>query len=102
MRLKHGSGWLAECLGREYPQPTRTCFLPPCLADADLKAALYKDLGIVVSPTAIMASNTSGLEIGWLAGHFGRRDNVIGLHYFNPVQIMQASTHRMNGACACT
>lgn len=57
--------------------------------DADLKAKLYSNLRNVLNTTTILASNTSGLEINWLGEKFGRKQQVVGLHYFNPVQIMR-------------
>jgi 3-hydroxyacyl-CoA dehydrogenase len=64
--------------------------------DAEMKARLYKSLAGVMggsasssSSSSILASNTSGLEISWLADQFGSRNRVVGLHYFNPVQVMK-------------
>jgi len=57
--------------------------------DADIKAKLYTDLSKILNTKTILASNTSGLEINWLATKFGRQQQVVGLHYFNPVQIMR-------------
>lgn len=57
--------------------------------DWQLKKALYNGLHANLSPTAILASNTSGLLIGDLAREFGDPSRVLGLHYFNPVALMQ-------------
>ena len=37
---------------------------------------------------AILASNTSSISITWLAGQTGRPEQVVGLHFFNPVPVM--------------
>lgn len=55
----------------------------------EIKTPLYKDLAAITRPDAIIASNTSGLPIGAMANITGRHATTIGLHYFNPVQIMQ-------------
>jgi len=70
------------------------------LADADLvieavpevlsiKEAIYKSLAPVLKPDAILASNTSSISITKLAARSGRADKFIGLHFFNPVPMMQ-------------
>ena len=56
--------------------------------DWALKQKLYRGLATQLSPTTILASNTSGLLIADLAREFGHPERVIGLHYFNPVPLM--------------
>lgn len=57
--------------------------------DASVKKSLYKELGAIAKPETILASNTSSLPIDMMAQASGRPSQVIGLHFFNPVQIMQ-------------
>ena len=57
--------------------------------DMDVKKKLFKELGTFVKPSGILASNTSSLRIGPMAEASGRPDRVVGLHYFNPVQLMK-------------
>ena len=59
------------------------------IEDLALKEKLYTDLGRVLSPDCIIASNTSSLPIGAMAGYCGRPSHMIGLHFFNPVQLMK-------------
>ncbi|RHY07727.1 hypothetical protein DYB36_001128 [Aphanomyces astaci] len=70
--------------------------LAPCdlvieaiIEDTDIKKSFYKELGQIVKPSGILASNTSSLPIGDFAGSSGRADKVVGLHFFNPVQLMK-------------
>lgn len=42
-----------------------------------------------MQPGAIFASNTSSFRIELMAGPSGRPDRFVGLHFFNPVQIMK-------------
>jgi len=59
------------------------------IEDIALKEKLYAEIGSVVSDNCIIASNTSSLSIGKMAGYCGRPAQMCGLHFFNPVQLMQ-------------
>jgi len=52
--------------------------------DIGVKTALFKRLGEVCRPDALLASNTSSLPLSDLAAASGRPGRVIGLHFFNP------------------
>lgn len=55
----------------------------------DLKLNFYKTLGPLVKKDAIFCSNTSSLQITQMAKVSGRPEKFVGLHFFNPVQIMK-------------
>jgi len=55
----------------------------------DLKFRIFEDLARVVPPHAILATNTSSISITAIAARTGRPDKVIGMHFMNPVPIMQ-------------
>ena len=55
----------------------------------ELKIGFYKSLGQLINPNCIFASNTSSLEITSMGKASGRPDKFVGLHFFNPVQIMK-------------
>ncbi len=57
--------------------------------DLDLKNTLWKDLDAVCGPATIFASNTSSLTIAAMAASTRRGDRFVGLHFFNPVPLMQ-------------
>ena len=57
--------------------------------NADLKLDLFKRLGLLCKPEAILASNTSSISITKLAAASGRPAQVIGLHFMNPVPVMR-------------
>jgi len=70
------------------------------LADADViieaiiekmepKKALLKELDGLCKESTIFASNTSGLSITELGAATNRPDKVVGMHFFNPVPVMQ-------------
>ncbi|MEU6912906.1 3-hydroxybutyryl-CoA dehydrogenase [Streptomyces olindensis] len=56
--------------------------------DERAKTALFRQLGEVTGPEAVLASNTSSIPIARLAAAAGRPETVIGLHFFNPVPVM--------------
>lgn len=55
----------------------------------DVKQDLFARLDEVVSSsTAILASNTSSIPITQIAGATRRPESVLGMHFFNPAQVM--------------
>ena len=69
-------------------------------ADADLvieavfeemgvKEAVFRQLDAVAKPGAILASNTSYLDIDRIAGFTQRPQDVLGLHFFSPANVMR-------------
>lgn len=57
--------------------------------DTALKFKLFSDLDRVASPGAILASNTSSISITEIAARTRRPDHVIGMHFMNPVPVME-------------
>ncbi len=55
----------------------------------DLKFKIFGELEAVASPGAILATNTSSISITEIAGRTKRPDQVIGMHFMNPVPVMQ-------------
>lgn len=59
------------------------------IEDIDIKKTLFADLGRIAKPTAILASNTSSFAVTEMAAASGRPERFVGLHFFNPVQLMR-------------
>jgi 3-hydroxybutyryl-CoA dehydrogenase len=55
----------------------------------DIKADLFRALDRILPASAILATNTSSISIMKLAAQTGRSAQVIGMHFFNPVPVMQ-------------
>jgi len=55
----------------------------------ELKQSLMRELEALVDTNCIFATNTSSLSIGEIASAASRPENVIGMHFFNPVHIMR-------------
>ena len=54
-----------------------------------VKQSLFQELDGLLGAEAILASNTSSISITKLAATTKRPDRVIGMHFFNPVPVMQ-------------
>jgi 3-hydroxybutyryl-CoA dehydrogenase len=54
-----------------------------------VKAEIFRDLDRILSADAILATNTSSISITKLAAQTERPEKVIGMHFFNPVPVMQ-------------
>lgn len=59
------------------------------IENMDLKKYLYKKLGDACKSDTVFASNTSSLSITEMAEISGRPEKFVGIHFFNPVQIMK-------------
>ncbi len=59
------------------------------IENLDLKKELFGDLGNICKAETIFASNTSSFPIAAMAAASGRPSRFVGLHFFNPVQLMR-------------
>jgi len=59
------------------------------IEDAEIKKDIFRRADAVLPPPAILASNTSSIPITSLAAVTGRPEQVIGMHFFNPVPVLQ-------------
>jgi 3-hydroxybutyryl-CoA dehydrogenase len=77
----------------------KTCTALEKMADCDLiveaiieneaiKLELFKQLGQILKPSGVLASNTSSIPITKLAAASGRAAQFIGMHFMNPVPLM--------------
>lgn len=55
----------------------------------DLKRQIFTELDRVMKPGAILATNTSALNIDEIAAMTNRPQDVIGLHFFSPANVMK-------------
>lgn len=56
----------------------------------ELKQEIFKKLDQICIPKTLLASNTSSIPITELAAVTGRPEQVLGIHFFSPVPMMQA------------
>jgi 3-hydroxybutyryl-CoA dehydrogenase len=55
----------------------------------EIKRAIFAELDSILPTGVILASNTSSISITKLAAQTGRPEQVIGMHFFNPVPVMK-------------
>ena len=55
----------------------------------EVKQQVFRQLDTIAKPGAILATNTSFLEIGKIASVTSRPDHVLGLHFFSPAHVMK-------------
>ncbi|WP_340002415.1 3-hydroxybutyryl-CoA dehydrogenase [Oceanobacillus sp. FSL K6-0127] len=85
----------ATTLGRLTPSHTledaATCdlIIEAVVENMDVKSAVFKEVDTHAPKHAILASNTSSLPITEIAAETKRPDQVIGMHFMNPVPIMK-------------
>ena len=69
----------------------------------DLKRKIFAGLESQVPPGTVLATNTSALSIDAIADGLARPENVVGIHFFNPVhrmQLVEIVRGRRTGAAA--
>jgi 3-hydroxybutyryl-CoA dehydrogenase len=68
----------------------RQIVIEAIVEDESMKADMFRRLDkIVTDPQAILASNTSSVPIMKLAMATSRPEQVVGLHFFNPVPVLR-------------
>ncbi|MEM1450042.1 MAG: 3-hydroxyacyl-CoA dehydrogenase NAD-binding domain-containing protein [Planctomycetota bacterium] len=87
--------WVAEVRGRitgtTDRQAVADCDLvvEAIVENLDVKKELFSELGKICKPETVFGSNTSSFPIGEMASASGRPSRFVGLHFFNPVQLMR-------------
>jgi len=57
--------------------------------DLDLKKSIFEDLDKIAKPDAVLATNTSALDVNQIAAATSRPESVIGTHFFSPANVMK-------------
>ncbi|MDQ3810945.1 MAG: 3-hydroxyacyl-CoA dehydrogenase family protein, partial [Chloroflexota bacterium] len=84
-----------ERVGRIYPQlgyegvAGADLIIEAVFENLELKKQVFRELDAIANPSAVLASNTSTLDIDALAAMTSRPENVLGLHFFSPAHVMR-------------
>ena len=57
--------------------------------DHGSEEGVFSKLDAVAKPGAVLATNTSGLDVNQIAGYTKRPGDVIGMHFFSPANVMK-------------
>jgi 3-hydroxyacyl-CoA dehydrogenase len=57
--------------------------------ELELKKDIFAKLGKITKPGTVLASNTSYLDIDAMAAASGRAEDVLGMHFFSPANVMK-------------
>lgn len=71
------------------PFADRDLIVEAALEEVSLKLQLFRELDGIAKPEAILATNTSSISVTKIAAATKRPGHVIGMHFFNPVPVMQ-------------
>ncbi|MHB0948899.1 MAG: 3-hydroxybutyryl-CoA dehydrogenase [Gemmatimonadaceae bacterium] len=71
------------------PIANATVIIEAATENRDLKFRIFQDIDRLAPQGAILASNTSSISITEIAGKTKRPESVIGMHFMNPVPVMQ-------------
>ena len=78
----------------EFDELTPACKGVDCVIEAvpehlELKREIFGSVDAIVSPHALLATNTSSLPVGEIATSLRHPGRLIGMHFFNPVHLMK-------------
>lgn len=95
MDADQAEAWSVEVRGRITPTTDKAdlndgdLVVEAIVENLEVKKTLFSELGRTVQPEAIFASNTSSFPIREMAEASDRPARFVGLHFFNPVQLMK-------------
>src|SRR4051812_37550623 len=67
----------------------RDLIIEAVVESLSVKEALFANLGEIAKPGAVLATTTSSLPVIECAKASGRPEDVVGMHFFNPAQVMR-------------
>ncbi len=66
-----------------------TLVIEAATENSDLKYRIFSELDGIAAPAAILATNTSSISITEIARRTSRPEQVVGMHFMNPVPVMK-------------
>ena len=64
-------------------------FIEAVFEDMALKQDIFREIDAIARPGAILATNTSGLDVDQIAAVTRRPQDVVGAHFFSPAHVMK-------------
>lgn len=87
--LKDSTLGLLQLTAKEEDVADCDLIIESIIEDLEIKKALFQRLENIVSPQALLTTNTSTLSVTALMAVCKQRDRVAGLHFFNPATVMK-------------
>ncbi|WP_420605796.1 3-hydroxyacyl-CoA dehydrogenase NAD-binding domain-containing protein [Novosphingopyxis sp.] len=83
--------WMGDLTGSLDKKDMADCdlIIEAVFENMDVKKEIFKSLDGIAKPDAILASNTSYLDINEIASVTGRPGDVVGMHFFSPANVMK-------------
>ena len=82
-------GRITDVVGTENTAATTDLVIEAVFEDMEIKKSVFSQLDKIAKPGAILATNTSALNIDEIAAVTARPQDVIGLHFFSPANVMK-------------
>ena len=71
------------------PVPAADCVIEAVFEEIAVKRQVFQEIDRIARPGTLLASNTSYLDIAEIAAFTRRPQDVVGLHFFSPAQVMR-------------
>lgn len=86
-----GQDWPNSFLGAEDLKATNDCqlYVEAVFEDREIKRTVLRDIEAIASKDALIATNTSYIDIDQLAGELKHPERFAGLHFFIPAEVMR-------------
>jgi len=81
-------GRISGAIGLEHAKEA-DIIVEAAFEDMGVKRGIFSKLDAVAKPGAILATNTSYLDVNAIAAMTGRPQDVLGLHFFSPANVMR-------------
>jgi len=78
-----------SCHGDVAAAASAQLFIEAVFEDMDVKRRVFEALDAAAAPGALLASNTSTLDLNAIAAVTRRPESVVGLHFFSPANVMR-------------
>ncbi len=74
---------------RSMPFATPTLIIEAVFEEMALKKSIFREFDRLAKPGAVLATNTSTLDVDAIAAETQRPGDVVGMHFFSPANIMK-------------
>ena len=77
------------CFSRNMTDVLADIIIEAVVERLEIKHSIFQELAMLNGPETILASNTSSIPITRIASKISNPERVVGMHFFNPAQLMK-------------